>query len=475
MQLKPPPKFAAPPSYRCRTGTNKAIVTLTDSASGKRKDFWLGDYGSTASREKYHRVLLEWELAGGRWPATNRSAPTERTVVIKDIIESYWAWSQTQKSAGELGAQKSALRVLRQYFGGSPADAFGPKALRLVRESMIKGEAKGKHPRQPWSRKTVNQQVQRIIALFRWAAGQELVPASVHQQLRMIEPLKRGKTSARERLPVRPVDDAVVGAIRPFVSRQVWALIQLQRLTGARGGEILKLRKSDLQRPTPHGAEGGEEGGREVAEGRVWTFTPADHKNAHREQTRTIFFGPRARAVLEPFMVGRADHAYLFSPREAEAERRAAQHAARKTPRGYGNGPGTNRVENPDWSAGDHYTPATYRRAIERGCQKAFPPPAHLKRRRVASEKGGTATRYETTEEWKARLGDEQWTEWQAWHRKHRWHPHQLRHSAATAIRKQFGLEAAQLALGHSSALVTEAVYAERDQSKVVEIMARCG
>ena len=43
------------------------------------------------------------------------------------------------------------------------------------------------------------------------------------------------------------------------------------------------------------------------------------------------------------------------------------------------------------------------------------------------------------------------------------------------AIRRAFGLEAAQLAHGHSSARVTDAVYAERDGSKVAEIMRRVG
>ncbi len=42
-------------------------------------------------------------------------------------------------------------------------------------------------------------------------------------------------------------------------------------------------------------------------------------------------------------------------------------------------------------------------------------------------------------------------------------------------IRREFGLEAAQLALGHSSAKVTDAVYAERDTARVVEVMERIG
>lgn len=42
------------------------------------------------------------------------------------------------------------------------------------------------------------------------------------------------------------------------------------------------------------------------------------------------------------------------------------------------------------------------------------------------------------------------------------WHPNQLRHLHATEVRRRFGLEAAQAALGHARADVTQ-VYAERD------------
>jgi site-specific recombinase XerC len=54
------------------------------------------------------------------------------------------------------------------------------------------------------------------------------------------------------------------------------------------------------------------------------------------------------------------------------------------------------------------------------------------------------------------------------------WHPNQLRHSAATTIRKTFGLEAAQVILGHSRADVTQ-VYAERDNAKALEVIRKIG
>ncbi len=54
------------------------------------------------------------------------------------------------------------------------------------------------------------------------------------------------------------------------------------------------------------------------------------------------------------------------------------------------------------------------------------------------------------------------------------WHPNQLRHSAATAIRKEFGIEAASVILGHSDIGVTQ-VYAESDKAKAIEVARRIG
>ncbi|WP_390699367.1 tyrosine-type recombinase/integrase [Gemmata massiliana] len=55
-----------------------------------------------------------------------------------------------------------------------------------------------------------------------------------------------------------------------------------------------------------------------------------------------------------------------------------------------------------------------------------------------------------------------------------RWHPNQLRHTFGTEIRARFGLEAAQVLLGHTKANVTQ-VYAERDLSLAVRVAEQMG
>jgi hypothetical protein len=49
------------------------------------------------------------------------------------------------------------------------------------------------------------------------------------------------------------------------------------------------------------------------------------------------------------------------------------------------------------------------------------------------------------------------------------WRPNQLRHNAATVIRRQFGLEAARVILGHQAAATSE-IYAEKDLAFAMDI-----
>jgi integrase len=53
-------------------------------------------------------------------------------------------------------------------------------------------------------------------------------------------------------------------------------------------------------------------------------------------------------------------------------------------------------------------------------------------------------------------------------------HPHQLRHTCATLIRKECGIEIARIILGHSSLDVTQ-IYAEADMRAAMSVMSKLG
>jgi integrase len=110
----------------------------------------------------------------------------------------------------------------------------------------------------------------------------------------------------------------------------------------------------------------------------------------------------------------------------------------------------------------------TYRQAIWRACDKAFPPPEHLQPRQLPNG------RRETLRKFWARLTEAERAELKDWRKAHRWHPHRLRHTKATEIRREAGLDAARAVLGHRSPAITE-VYAEIDVGKAAEVMEKLG
>jgi integrase len=171
------------------------------------------------------------------------------------------------------------------------------------------------------------------------------------------------------------------------------------------------------------------------------------HKMQYLGRHRVIAIGPRAQEVLTPFLKPLNPTAFIFNPADSVAEMRERRNAARKTPANCGNRVGTNRTRSPKKMVGDRYNATSYRKAVERACDAAFPVPDDLQR--DAAEAA-------------------------AWKRSHHWHPNQLRHSAATEIRRRFGLEGAQTVLGHASADITQ-VYAERDQAAASRIAAEVG
>jgi integrase len=106
---------------------------------------------------------------------------------------------------------------------------------------------------------------------------------------------------------------------------------------------------------------------------------------------------------------------------------------------------------------------SSYDHAVMGACDAAFPPPAPLARL------GG-----ETKKEWLARLGPDGWAEVKRWRHAHRWRPNQLRHTKATELRRECGLDAARAVLGHRSPQITE-VYAEIDLAKAAQVMEKLG
>lgn len=415
------------PKYQKHRHSGQAVVTLNG------KDHYLGPYGTKTSRDEYDRLIGEW-LAGGRSLLT--AAAPELTVV--ELCLRYWKHANVYHRANPkvMPGIKRTIDYLRTYYGRTSAKDFGPLALKAIRDRMIEDDL---------SRKYINDHAARIKRIFKWAVGEQLLPIETYQTLAVVGGLQKGRTTARECDPVLPVSEEDVQATLPHLPQVVADMVHLQRLTGCRPEEVCLMRPCDIDRS-----------------GDVWSYRPAAHKTDYRGRERLIFIGPKGQSILLKYLA-RDPEAYCFRPCDSEAKRRAECHANRKTPLSCGNRPGTNRRQKPLRQPGKKYTVDAYRRAIHRACDVAFPPSGELAR-----------CPGESVKSWRTRLTEDQATALDKWQSDHRWSPNQLRHSAATEIRRKFGLEAASTVLGHAKADVTQ-IYAERDYALAADVVRQIG
>jgi integrase len=275
-------------------------------------------------------------------------------------------------------------------------------------------------------RHTINEHVSKIKRLFAWAVENELIPPSVFHGLQAVKGLQAGRTEAKDHPPVRPVPQTYIDAVLPYCPPHVESMIQLQLVTGMRPAEVCLMRPIDLD-----------------MSGRIWVYRPGSdqgqhgaHKTAYLGKEREVYLGPQAQAIIRP-MLPLDMMAYIFSPLESERIRHAEQRRCRQTPVPPSQAK-RHPKKHPKRSPRDHYETHSYRRAIKRACELA---------NRDLPEDSPLIPE---------------------------WSPNQLRHNAATRLRKEFGVELVRIILGHATAFTTE-IYAEADRQQAMDVMGRVG
>ena len=390
------PRASRVPKYSLHKPSGRAVVKIT--LEGTRRSLYLGDYGSDESQENYARIIAD--LLAGRDitppAASSKGNPTSVSrLAVGQLAQRFQQhangyYRKNGKPTSEPAAIRCAMKFFSSYHANLPAAEFAIGDLKVVRQAMVDAGH---------CRSSINKNINRIRLAFTWAATEGLIPPAVAEALALLPGLKIGRTEARESKPVEPVETAVVKATIKHASDVVADMVRLHLLTGMRPDEVCSVRPCDIDRSSE-----------------VWEYTPERHKTQHHGRRRVIYIGPEGQRILTPYLL-RPEEDYCFRPKRHIPVPRAKC----------------------------RYRIDSYRRAIERACDRAFPAPEAMEGQQLKE-----------------------------WRKKHRWTPNRLRHTAATEIRRQFGLEASQVILGHSKADVTQ-IYAERDASKGREVAAKIG
>jgi integrase len=331
------PRKSQIPPYRLHRGSGQAVVHVNGG------DVYLGVHGSPESKEKYQDIIRKLR-------ADHAKAEMEHVVrfhvdiTVAELAAKYLPYAEGYyvkggKPTSQIATIKNVVtKVLLAEHSHLEAVRFGPLALKKCRDAFV---AHG------LARTEVNRRVGLIRGMFKWGVAMELIPATVLVGLQSLPGLRRGRTTAPDRIRIRPIPQTHVDAVLPYLAPTIAAMVMLQELTGMRPDEIVQMRGCDL-----------------TMSGSSWEYRPEHHKLEHRDIERVIMIGPKAQSILKQWL--RIDtQAYLCSPKESlEATWSEAAACWEERRKGYPGTTGRSETAKAIW--GDVRKQRTVPRAIGR-------------------------------------------------------------------------------------------------------------
>jgi integrase len=250
----------------------------------------------------------------------------------------------------------------------------------------------------------VNDYIRRIVSIFEWGVENELVQETTYRTLKTVKALPEGHPGTFENPAREHVPDEVIKRTLPFMPPTVSAMVQVQRLTGCRPGEIFNMRVGEIDKTT---------------DPELWLYRLPHHKTEKKTKRKKVIpLGKPEQTLIAPYLEGKTAEQAVFSPKAAKLEQIIDKWANRKTE------PTPSQVAQHEkqianLTGKEFYHKDTYRLAIEYAIDKA-----------------------------NKTLPDDEKIE--------HWIPYQIRHTAATAMEVEVGLEGSQTLLDHESPNTTK-------------------
>ena len=218
------------PKYRKRSSNGRHYAFCRVHG----KNISLGRWNSPESKDAYRQIVADFHAGIVR---------DDGGCLVADVVANYADfardyYNKNGKPTSEQPLIRCVLKQLLDTQGTRPANEFGPRRFKVFRTGLVS---------EGLARKTVNHYCLHVVRAFRQAAADELIPAEIYHAIRSVEPLREGRTGAKERAPIPPVTDKLFFAAKEHASAIIADMMQLQRLTGMRPGEVVSIRPADMK------------------------------------------------------------------------------------------------------------------------------------------------------------------------------------------------------------------------------------
>lgn len=200
--------------------------------NGKKN--YLGKFGSEEAQKNYRRFLTEWAAVGG-FAALNAG----KVCLLDELALEFLTWAKENCGRSDYGNYRTAIETALEIYSGVPVTEFGPKSLRVVRDQFVlRGYTRGH----------CNKLTGLIKTIFHWGVSEELVLAYVHDNLKKLIVLRKGRTTAPESIPRQDVPDEIVERTLPYLYPTIAEMVQVQRLAAMRPSEVCRMCVGDIDR-----------------------------------------------------------------------------------------------------------------------------------------------------------------------------------------------------------------------------------
>lgn len=252
------------PQYSVHNVRNIAYVNWQSA-----RHYLPGKAHSVESKEAYKAFLRDNVFGPTQVKPGRRISITELILLYQEFASNYY---EDQGHQSHYNAMITVALKLEHLYHNVTAADFGPKMLKEFRSTLVEDGN---------SRDYVNDQINRVRKIFKWAVSEELIPVETYQALATVSGLKRGQEGVKDTAKRQPAAWDDVEAIAKVLHEPVSTMVYFQWHTGQRSMAIVQAHADQFKQD----ADG------------MWIWEPR-HKTEYLGKTVRIPLGPKAAKLV---------------------------------------------------------------------------------------------------------------------------------------------------------------------------------